>query len=183
MKTNILPAIRITLVSVLVLLVFYPLLVLAIAQFTPGEGNGEKLIVNNKTVGYLREGQQFSNDRYFWSRPSAVGYNAAGSAGSNKGPSNPEYLVEVQSRIDTFIAHHPGVDKENIPSEMVTASGSGLDPDISPAAALIQVKRIAAIRQISEHNLITLVNRQTKKPLVGMPVVNVLELNIALDKL
>ena len=142
MKTNILPAIRLTLVSVFVFLVLYPLLILGIAQFAPGKGEGEKVMVNNRAVGYKLEGQYFSADKYFWSRPSAAGYNAAGSAGSNKGPSNPDYLPEVRGRIDTFLAHNPGVRKEQIPSELVTASASGLDPDLSPAAVLIQAKEL-----------------------------------------
>jgi K+-transporting ATPase ATPase C chain len=111
MKTNILPAVRLTLVSVFVLLVLYPLLILGIAQLAPAKGEGEKVIVDNKTVGYKLEGQAFSSDQYFWSRPSAVSYNAAGSAGSNKGPSNPDYLAEVQARIDTFLIHHPALKK------------------------------------------------------------------------
>jgi K+-transporting ATPase ATPase C chain len=183
MKTNILPAVRLTLVSVFVLLVLYPLLILGIAQLAPAKGEGEKVIVDNKTVGYKLEGQAFSSDQYFWSRPSAVSYNAAGSAGSNKGPSNPDYLAEVQARIDTFLIHHPGIKKEEIPSELVTSSGSGLDPDISPAAALIQAKRVAAARKISESKVIALIDQHTQKPLMGMQAVNVLALNLALDKL
>lgn len=183
MKTNILPAIRITLVCVFVLLVLYPLLILGIAQFAPAKGEGEKVMVNNKTVGYKLEGQHFSEDRYFWSRPSAVAYNAAGSAGSNKGPSNPDYLKEVQARIDTFLTHNPAVTKEQIPSELVTASGSGLDPDLSPAAAMIQVKRIAAVRKIDESKIIALINQYIRNPIMGTQTVNVLELNLALDGL
>ncbi|MBO9658987.1 MAG: potassium-transporting ATPase subunit KdpC [Chitinophagaceae bacterium] len=183
MKTNILSAIRLTLVSVFVLIVLYPLLIFAIAQFAPAKGEGEKVIVNSKTVGYKLEGQHFSDDKFFWSRPSAVGYNAAGSAGSNKGPSNPDYLKEVQSRIDTFLAHNPGVKKEQIPSELVTASGSGLDPDLSPAAAMVQVKRIATVRGVSEEKIIALINQYIRNPIMGTSTVNVLELNLALDGL
>ncbi len=137
-------------------------------------------------VGYANIGQKFTEDKYFWSRPSAVDYNAAGSAGSNKGPSNPDYLKLVQERIDSFIVHNPGVKKEEIPAELVTASGSGLDPDLSPYGAKVQVKRIAAIRKIDEAKIISLIDNQTEKPLLGFmgpAKVNVLKLNIELDKL
>ncbi len=140
--------------------------------------------MNGKVVGYAAIGQKFTDDKYFWSRPSAVDYNAAGSGGSNKGPTNPDYLKQVQDRIDTFLAHNPGVRKEEIPAELVTASGSGQDPDLSPAAAKIQVKRIAAIRKIDESKLYALVDQHTEGPLLGFlgpSKVNVLKLNIALD--
>lgn len=183
MKKNILPAIRITLVSVFVLLVAYPLLILGVAQLAPAKGEGEKITVNNRTVGYKLEGQRFSEDKYFWSRPSAVAYNAAGSAGSNKGPSNPDHLAEVKMRVDTFLAHNPSVAKEQVPSELVTASGSGLDPDLSPAAAMVQVKRIAEIRGIKEDKIIALIDQYIRNPVMGTQTVNVLELNLALDGL
>ena len=87
---------------------------------------------NGKVVGYANIGQRFTDDKYFWSRPSAVAYNAAGSGGSNKGPCNPDYLKDVQAHIDSFLAHNPGVRAADIPAELVTYSGSGLDPDLSP---------------------------------------------------
>src|SRR6266581_436194 len=148
MKQNILPAIKLTLVCIIFFVGIYPLLIWIAAQVAPNNGKGETVTVNNKVVGYKLEGQNFSNDKYFWSRPSAAGYNAAGSSGSNKGPSNPDYLKDVQSRIDTFLVHNPGIKKEEIPSELVTASGSGLDPDLSPAGARVQTKRIAAVRKL-----------------------------------
>lgn len=163
--------------------VFYFSVVALIGKVATGRGGGEKIMVSGKTVGYKLLGQKFTDDKYFWGRPSAVEYNAAGSAGSNKGPSNPDYLQTVQERIDFFLAHNPGTRKEQIPAEMVTASGSGLDPHISPASAKIQVKRIAATRKIGEQKLITLIEEHTGKPIFGPTVVNVLELNIALDKL
>jgi len=186
MKQNILPAIRLTIVCIVAFIVIYPLLIFGIAQAAPAKGKGETVTVNNKTVGYTLEGQNFTEDKYFYSRPSAVGYNAAGSAGSNKGPTNPDYLQTVQDRIDTFLVHNPAVKKEDIPSELVTASGSGLDPDLSPAAAKVQVKRIAAVRNIDENKLTALVDAHTEKPLLdlfGTEKVNVLALNIALDEL
>ena len=142
-------------------------------------------MLNGKVVGYANIGQHFSADNYFWSRPSAIGYNAAGSSGSNKGPSNPDYLKDVQAHIDSFLVHNPGVKKEEIPAELVTYSGSGLDPDLSPAGAKIQVKRIATVRHLDEGKLNDLVDRYTERPLLGIfgpERVNVLKLNIALDK-
>ncbi len=186
MKNHLSPALRLTLVLLVLLAVLYPLLVAAIGKLAPGGGAGETVSVNGKVVGYARVGQKFTDDRYFNSRPSAVDYNAAGSAGSNKGPSNPDYLATVQARIDTFLVHNPGVTKAQIPAELVTASGSGLDPDLSPAAAKIQVARIARIRGISEAPLLQLVDRQTEGPLLGLfgpAKVNVLKLNVALDAL
>jgi K+-transporting ATPase ATPase C chain len=114
-----------------------------------------------------------------------VDYNAAGSAGSNKGPSNPDYLQLVQDRIDSFLVHNPGIKKEEIPADMVTASGSGLDPDISPTGAYIQVKRIAAVRGLPEEKVKALVDKHVDKPFLGMgpEKVNVLKLNIDLDNL
>lgn len=186
MKTHIGPAIRLTIVLLVLLSVIYPLVVAGIATFAPGGGNGETISVNGRVVGYKRVGQAFTEDRYFNSRPSAVDYNAAGSGGSNKGPSNADYLKTVQARIDTFLVHNPGVRKEDIPSELVTASGSGLDPDLSPAGAKIQVARIAKVRGISADRLNQLVDEHTQGPLLGLfgpATVNVLTLNIALDAL
>ena len=154
-----------------------------IGRLSPGSGSGEKLEVNGKVVGYELLGQKFTEDKYFWGRPSAVDYNAAGSAGSNKGPSNPDYLKTVQDRIDSFMVHNPTVKKEAIPAEMVTASGSGLDPHISPGSAEIQVSRIAAVRKLDADKLKELIARNTTKPVFGPAVVHVLRLNIALDKI
>ena len=186
MKTHIGPAIRLTLVMLVLLTVIYPLLVAGIARLAPGGGEGETVTVNGKVVGYKLIGQKFTEDRYFNGRPSAVDYNAAGSAGSNKGPSNPDYLKAVQARIDTFLVHNPGVDKADIPAELVTASGSGLDPDLSPAGAQIQVARIAKVRGLPVDRLTQLVDQQTEGPLLGIfgpAKVNVLALNVALDQL
>lgn len=186
MKNHIGPAIRLTLVLLVVLSVIYPLVIAGVGRLAPGGGKGETVSVNGKLVGYALVGQKFTEDRYFNSRPSAVDYNAAGSAGSNKGPSNPDYLKAVQARIDTFLVHNPGVRKEDISAELVTASGSGLDPDLSPAAAKIQVARIAKIRSISADRLNQLVDEHTQGPLFGLfgpSTVNVLKLNVALDAL
>ncbi len=186
MKENILPAIRLTVVCILFFCGVYTIIIWAIAQAAPNKGLGETVIVNNKVVGYKLEGQNFSADNYFWSRPSAAGYNAMGSSGSNKGPTNPDYLKDVQSKIDSFLVHNPGVKKDDIPSDMVTYSASGLDPDISVQGAYVQAKRISAVRTIPIEKINDLVNSHIEKPLLGLfgtERVNVLQLNIDLDKL
>ena len=184
MKQELLPAIRLTLVCIVLFCVAYPLVMLGIAKFAPAEGAGETIQRNGKTVGYAREGQSFTSDNYFQGRPSAAGYNAAASAGSNKGPSDPDYLKTVSARIDSFLVHNPGVEKKNIPSELVTASGSGLDPDISAAAALVQVPRIAKARAIDPEKLVSLIRSNTNASMLnGISKVNVLSLNLALDQI
>ncbi|OQP42796.1 potassium-transporting ATPase subunit C [Niastella yeongjuensis] len=186
MKKYFLPSLKLTLVTIILCSICYPLLIALIAKLAPGRGDGEKVMVNGKVVGYANVGQRFSDDKYFWGRPSAVDYNSAGSGGSNKGPSNADYLKTVADRIDSFLVHNPQVKKEEIPAELVTASGSGLDPHISPKSARVQIKRIAAIRKLNEDQLVTLVQQYTEKPLLGLlgpEKINVLKLNIALDNL
>jgi K+-transporting ATPase ATPase C chain len=186
MKQHIIPALRLTLVCLVFFCGIYTLVIWGIAQASPGKGEGVVVLAKDKVVGYALEGQNFNTDQYFWSRPSAAGYNAAGSAGSNKGPTNPDYLKDVNSRIDSFLAHNKGIDKMNIPSDLVTASGSGLDPDISREAALIQIARIAKTRGVTEDAVKALVEKHIDAPLLGLmgtEKVNVLSLNIDLDKL
>lgn len=181
---NIFSIVKFTILLVVLFSVIYTMAILGIAQFAPNKGKGETISVKGKVVGYQKIGQKFDKLNYFWGRPSAVDYNAAGSAGSNKGPSNPEYLALVQKRIDAFLIVHPYLKKSEIPSDMVTASGSGLDPNISPEGALIQVKRVAKVRNLSEEKLKSLVETKINKPsLMGTSTVNVLELNVALDEL
>lgn len=185
MKKYFFPSIKLTLLSLILLAGVYTLILLGIGKAAPGRGQGQMISQNNKTY-YANIGQSFTADNYFWSRPSAVGYNAAGSGGSNKGPANTEYLQIVQARIDTFLAHNPGIDKSQIPVDIVTASGSGLDPNISIKAAMVQVKRIAATRNIPESRLQELIKTNTEGPFLGLfgPYkINVLKLNLALDKL
>jgi K+-transporting ATPase ATPase C chain len=173
-----------TILTVILFGALYPVAIWGIAQFAPNHGKGETISVNGKVVGYQKIGQKFNKSTYFWGRPSAVNYNASASAGSNKGPSNEEYLKQVQKRIDTFLVAHPYLKKSDIPSDMVTASGSGLDPNISPQGALIQVKRVADARKLPEEKVKFLVEKMITKPTVmGTETVNVLELNVALDKL
>jgi len=187
MKTNLLPALKLTILCILFFVVIYSTIVWGAAYFAaPNHGKGEVILKNGKIVGFALIGQSFTNDKYFYSRPSAVNYNAAGSAGSNKGPSNPDYLQQVQARMDTFLVHNPGVKKSDVPVELITASGSGLDPDLSPQGALVQIPRIAKARGISEEKLKTLVHEQTERPLLGLlgpSKINALKLNLALDDL
>ncbi|MGH2664676.1 K(+)-transporting ATPase subunit C [Flavobacterium sp.] len=183
---KIISIVKFTILTIIVFGFLYPIIIWGIAQFSPNQGKGETITVKNKVVGYQKIGQKFDKSNYFWGRPSAVDYNAAGSGGSNKGPSNPDYLVQVQKRIDTFLLAHPYLKKSDIPSDMVTASGSGLDPNISVQAAKVQVKRIAKIRNIDEQKLELLITEKTEKPVLGIfgpEKINVLELNITLDKL
>lgn len=183
MKKNILISIKLSIAMIVLCCVLYVGLIALIGRFAQGGGDGEKVLVNGKVAGYALLGQKFTEDRYFWGRPSAVDYNAAGSGGSNKSAANPDYLAIVQQRIDSFLVHNPAVTKNQVPAELVTASGSGLDPDISPVAAYIQVKRIASVRNIEEEVVRKLIADCVHQPLAGPATLNVLKLNIALDTL
>jgi len=183
MKSHIIPALRLTLFTLVLFSGLYTLAVWGAAQLLPNRGLGERLVYENRHM-YANVGQTFDQDQYFWSRPSAVAYNAGGSGGSNKGPTNPDYLATLQARIDTFLAHNPGVRREQIPADLVTASGSGLDPHISPEAARVQVARVAQVRGLDPARVEALVQEHTEGPwlgLFGKARVNVLKLNIALD--
>ena len=186
MKKHLFPSLILTIIFIVICGGLYPLLVAGISKFAPGGGKGETLRVNGKVVGYANEGQKFTLDKYFWGRPSAVGYNAAGSAGSNKAPSDSAYLKGVEAAIDTFLVHNPTVTRMDVPSDLVTASGSGLDPDISVQGALVQVNRVAKVRNLAPQQVLALVNSHIEKPLLGLfgpEKINVLKLNIALDEL
>ena len=185
MKTHVLPAIKMTILTFVLFAILYPLVVWGFARLSPYHGNGF-LIENNGKSYYENIGQQFTENQYFWSRPSAVDYNAAGSGASNKSGSNPEYIKEVEDRITHFMSQNPTVKRDQIPTEIVTASGSGLDPHLSVKALEIQVPRIAKLRNIEEKELLRLIENNIESPLLGFlgpEKVNVLELNIALDKM
>lgn len=152
------------------------------AVVASNHGEAEVITYDGRVVGAVHVGQTFSDSAHFWGRPSAVEYNGGGSGGSNKGPANPEYLAEVQARIDAFLAAHPYLKPGEVPSEMVTASGSGLDPHISPEAAAVQIKRVAAVSGISEEKVTELVAAHTEDPLFGKKLINVLQLNIAIEE-
>ena len=186
MKKHILPALKLSLVTLIFFSGIYTLIILLVAQLAPNKGLGQTIEVKGKTVGYALEGQNFTQDKYFWGRPSAVAYNAMGSGGSNKGPSNPDYIKDVQNKVDSFLVHNPGIKKEDIPAELVTASGSGLDPDLSPNAAYIQIARIAKARGLQESKVKAIVDSHIDPAFLGFfgtEKVNVLKLNIALDQI
>lgn len=178
-------SVKITLALCIVLAVGYVFVLwLAARVIAPGGGEAATIEVKGKTVGAAQVGQAFTEARYFWGRPSAVDYNGGGSGGSNKATTNPGYLAEVEQRIDAFLEAHPYLARTDIPSEMVTASGSGLDPDISPRGAEVQVRRVAEARKMPEEAVRRIVQSVTESPwlgLFGTPKVNVLKLNVALD--
>lgn len=169
--------------------VAYPLASTGLAQaIFPYQANGSLIEKNGKVIGSALIGQHFSGNTYFWGRPSAtspMGNNAANSAGSNLGPTNPAQMDAVKGNLDTIRKAHP-TQTGAVPVDLVTASASGLDPDISPAAAFYQVDRVAAARKLPAIKIHQLVEQsiQTKQwGLFGEPRVNVLQLNLALDKL
>jgi K+-transporting ATPase ATPase C chain len=185
MKTYLLPSLKISIILLVLLSGIYPLVIAGIGKFTPGHGDGETIEYKGRVVGYVNEGQKFTKDEYFWSRPSAANYQADAGAGSNKGPANPDYLKDVEKRIVDFLKRNPGVSRAEIPAELVTASGSGLDPDLSPAGAEVQVARIAHTRHMSTDEIEKIIADHTDKPLLGLfgpSKVNVLKLNVALDE-
>ena len=169
-------SVKITLAMCLLLGVGYVLVLRGVSALAgPNGGQAETLTLDGRVVGAANVGQQFTGGRYFWGRPSSVDYNGGGSGGSNKATTNPEYLADVEQRVQDFLA-----------AEMVTASGSGLDPDISPRGAQVQVRRVAAARGLDEAVVQRLVDSLTQKPwlgLFGTAKVNVLRLNIALETL
>jgi K+-transporting ATPase ATPase C chain len=181
MKIYLISALRLSLVM-LVVVALYLIFVFAGSKILPTQGNAEIINYNGQKF-YANIGQNFTSPEYFHGRPSAVDYNASGSAGSNKGPTNEEYLQTVQKRIDTLKIQNPEMENVKVPVELVTASGSGLDPDISPEGALYQAKRIAKERNLSLEKIENLIKNQTEKPLFGPAKVNVLKLNIALNQI
>ena len=181
------PALIILALLSLVTGVAYPLVVTGIAQAVfPSQANGSLILRDGKPVGSSLIGQPFDDPRYFWGRLSATApfaYNAGASSGSNLGPINPAFHAAAKGRIDALREADPG-NQAPIPVDLVTASGSGLDPDISPAAAFYQVPRVARARHLDEERVRELVHthiRHRQLGLLGEPRVNVLRLNLALD--
>ena len=167
-------------------MVLYPLAMWGIAQLSPNQGKSFLVADKNNQHYYENIGQSFSKDHYFWGRPSAVDYNAAGSGASNKGSNNEEYLQEVEKRLNDFLQKNPTAKKEDVPVDLITASGSGLDPNISVQGAIVQVDRIAKARGLDHEKVKELIDNQIEKPLLGSlgpDKINVLKLNIELDKL
>ena len=186
MKQQLRPAITLLALLTIITGVIYPLTVTGLAQFIfPHQANGSLIVIDGKTYGSELIGQQFDDPKYFWGRPSAAGYNAAASSGSNLGPMNPSLEEVVQARIDALQAADPN-NTLPIPVDLVTASASGLDPHISIAAALYQVHRVAAARGLSDADIRSLVEQNTEGRqfgIFGEPRVNILLLNLALDSL
>jgi K+-transporting ATPase ATPase C chain len=181
-------AVRMFLFLTLVLGLAYPLLMTGGAQlFLPEQANGSLLIVDGTPVGSRLIGQSFTSDEYFQGRPSAAGddgYDAAGSSGSNLGPTSQKLMEQVQERAQKIRSDNGLTADAMVPSDLVSASGSGLDPHISPSAAVLQVKRIATTRGISESGIAALIGKNTEDPqlgFIGEKRVNVLQLNLDLD--
>lgn len=186
-KQYIKPAFLIFCVLTVITGLIYPLFITGLAQvLLPKQANGSLIYQNGKVIGSSLIGQQFDDPKYLWGRVSAASpqYNASSSSGSNIGPSNPALLDEVNARIKDLKAVDPD-NKNLIPVDLVTSSASGLDPHISIAAAMYQVSRIARLRKIPESQVIDFIKKNTQGRflgIIGEPVVNVLEFNIALDK-
>ncbi|MGH7231425.1 MAG: potassium-transporting ATPase subunit KdpC [Nitrospiraceae bacterium] len=189
MRAQLRPALMSFLILSVITGLLYPLVITGIAQVVfPHQANGSLILRNGQLAGSTLIGQPFDAPQYFWSRPSATSpfpYNAAASSGSNLGPTNDVLLKAVQSRIDALHAADPG-NSASIPVDLVTASASGLDPHISPAAAEYQIRRIARVRGMEETAVRQLVAQHTQGRQLGVlgePRVNVLALNQALDGL
>lgn len=189
MKTLLRPAVSLFVLLSVVTGIAYPLVVTGIAKVTfPEKAGGSLIVKDGKPVGSALIGQNFTDPKYFWGRPSATSpqpYNATASSGSNQGPLNPALVDAVKGRIDALKAADPGNDKP-VPADLVLASGSGLDPHISPAAAEYQVARVAKARGLTPEKLTDLIEQHIEGRqwgIFGEPRVNVLELNLALDSI
>jgi K+-transporting ATPase ATPase C chain len=186
MKKNLITAVLMTLVTTVLFGLIFPLVVTGLAQVLfPKQANGELLSRDGKVVGSKLIGQQFSSPGYFYSRPSAAGtgYDAGNSSGSNLGPTSQTLISRVQGDADRLQAENPGA---AIPMDLLTSSGSGLDPHISPEAAEFQVPRVAKQRGLSEDVVREAVHQHTESRqfgFLGEPRVNVLELNLTLDEI
>ena len=189
MKTLIRPAVTLFVALTAITGVAYPLAVTAIAQAAfPSQAMGSVIVRDGKAVGSSLIGQNFTEAKYFWGRPSATGpmpYNGEASSGSNQGPLNPALTDAVKSRVEALKAADPS-NAAPVPVDLVTASASGLDPEISVAAAEYQIERVARVRGLAPDMVKALVSRHTTGRLFGVlgePRVHVLELNLALDQM
>lgn len=189
-RNQIKSAIIMTIVLTVLLGFIYPVVVWGIAQIVfPNQANGSLVIRDGHPIGSILIGQNFSQDKYFHPRPSAAGdkgYDASNSGGSNLGPTNKALIDAVRARVSAVSKEDGPIARGGVPSDLVTASGSGLDPEISPAAAALQVARVARARGIGEDAVRAIVRQNTRQRWAGMlgePGVNVLELNLALDDL
>ena len=187
MKALIRPAVSLFVVLTVVTGVVYPLVVTGVAKAAfPRQAGGSLIVRNGKTVGSSLIGQNFSDPKYFWGRPSAttpMAYNGQGSGGSNLGPLNPALTDAIKGRVDALRAADPG-NKAAVPVDLVTTSASGLDPEISVAAAQYQAPRIARLRGMSQATVEDIIARHTQGRLFGLlgePRVNVLDMNLELQ--
>jgi K+-transporting ATPase ATPase C chain len=187
MWRQLLPGLRINIFATIVFGIAYPLAVTGICQvFFSHQANGSLITSGGKVIGSELIGQNFTKPEYFQPRPSAAGndgYDAANSGGSNYGPTNQKLIDRVKASVDTFRKSNPDYHGP-IPADLVTASGSGLDPEISPASAMAQAARIAKARGVPLDQVDQLIEQRTQKPdlgLLGEPRVNVLAINLALD--
>lgn len=187
-RNQIKPAIIMTIVLTVLTGFIYPLVVWGIAQIVfPAQANGSLVMRDGRPIGSRLIGQNFSQNKYFHPRPSAAGdkgYDASNSGGSNLGPTNKALIDAVRARVSAVSEEEAPIAPGGVPADLVTASGSGLDPEISPAAAALQVGRVARARGISEDAVRAIVRQNTRQRwagILGEPGVNVLELNLALD--
>jgi len=185
LKKNLVTALLFTVLTTVLLGLIYPLMITGLSRFWPDKANGQLIARNGVTVGSRILAQPFTGPAYFHPRPSAAGtngYAADNSSGSNLGPTNQKLVDRVKTDVTTLQSENPG---KPVPVDLVTTSGSGLDPDITPAGAEFQVPRVAKARGISEDELLKLVQAHTEGRqfgFLGEPRVNVLELNLALDE-
>jgi K+-transporting ATPase ATPase C chain len=189
-RNQIKPAIIMTIVLTVLLGFIYPVVVWGIAQIVfPSQANGSLVMRDDHPIGSRLIGQNFTQDKYFHPRPSAAGdkgYDASNSGGSNLGPTNKALIDAVRARVSEVSKQDAPIAPAGVPADLVTTSGSGLDPEISPAAAALQVARVARSRGIGEDAVRAIVRQNTRQRwagVLGEPGVNVLELNLALDDL
>ncbi len=190
MKTQSIIALKILLIMTVLTGIIYPVILTGIAQVAfPAESNGSLIVKDGKVTGSELIGQKFDSDAYFWSRPSAIGYNPIPSGASNYGPTSDTLKKLVEARREAFRKMNPVADLSSIPNEMIFASASGLDPHISPGAALLQVERIAEVRHLTaaqKQELLQEIRKLTEPPqlfFLGEERINVLILNMELDKI
>jgi potassium-transporting ATPase KdpC subunit len=190
MKTQTIIALKFLLLMTILTGIIYPLFMTGVAQLAfPAKANGSMLMKDGKIIGSVLIGQKFDSSIYFWSRPSAIGYNPIPSGASNYGPTSDTLKKQVTARRILFATKNSITDVTIIPKEMIFASGSGLDPHISPEAAMLQLARVATARNLDEtkkQQIQQLIINMTEKPqfsLFGEPRINVFELNLALNNI
>ena len=190
MKTQMIIALKFLLVMTILTGIIYPFFMTGVAQLAfPAKANGSLIMKDGKIIGSELIGQKFDSSIYFWSRPSAIDYNPIPSGASNLGPTSDKLKKQVAERRKLFATNNSIADTSTIPKEMMFASASGLDPHISPEAALLQLERVAMARNLNEaqkQKVEQLIKNKTQEPqffLFGEPRINVFELNLALDSI